>query len=162
MSQKSIELDRVQKAIAKNNRKLKTANQNAVISKVNIGIYESQIVYQTKLHNDIVNKLRLQIDRAVNNMKLLHNNLDALIKEKEALHLELKAASNFGKILCEYCKRYFSPQGIKRHSEVCSSKPEIKIEKEHKEEVKEIKEDLAARKASLEKELAALEKVAKE
>jgi len=157
MNKQAIELDRVQKALRKNTSKLKTASQNAVIAKVSIENYESQIEYQTRLYNDIIYRLKLQIERAVDNAKLLHNSLDELIKEKEALHLELRAASNFGKKQCEYCRKYFSQQGIKRHSESCASKPEIKIEKKHKEEVTEIKEDLAARKAALKKELDDLE-----
>lgn len=162
MSEQQIELDRVQKALAKNTSKLNTAKQNAVISEVHIKTYESQIEHQTKLYNDIVNKFRMQIDKTVDNAKLLHKRLEDLLKEKEALHLELRAASNFGKVQCEWCKRYYTDQGLKRHQATCIAKPEVKIEKKHKEEVKEIKEDLAARKASLEKELADLKKVAKE
>jgi len=162
MTQRDIELARVQKAIAKNNSKLKTANQNAVLSEVHIKTYESQIEYQTTLYNDRINKLKLQIDRSVENAKKLHDNLDELLDEKEALHLELKAASHFGKEKCEYCNKYFTPQGIVRHKAACASKPEIKIEKKHKEEITEHKDDLEARKAALQKQLEDLEKVAKE
>ena len=101
MSKRDIELNRVQKAIAKNTSQLKTARQNAVISEVHIKTYESQIEYQTKLFKDIKNKLELQINRAVENAKSLHNRLEELLQEKEVLHLELKKASHFGKEQCE-------------------------------------------------------------
>ena len=119
---------------------------------------ESQIEYQTKLYNDIVNKFRLEINDAVENAKLLHDNLERLLKEKESLHVELKKAANYGKKQCEYCEKYFTIAGLSRHQANCSGKPETKVDKQHDEEVKEIKDDIEARKAALKKELAALEK----
>ena len=157
MTEQQIELDRVQKALVKNTQKIKTATQNAAISAVHIKTCESQIKYQDLLHNDRVNKLKAQIDRGVENSKLLHDKLEALLEEKEALHLQLKVAANFGRIQCEHCLRFFSPQGIKRHSESCASKPETKTEELHIFEVKEIKDDIEAKKAALQKQLADLE-----
>lgn len=162
MNERDIELGKVQRKLAQNISKIKTANQNAVISEVHIKTYKSQIEYQTKLYNDIINKLRLQIDRAVENSKLLHDRLEELLEEKETLHLELKKASHFGMELCEYCGKYFTPQGISRHKTSCASKPAVKVEKRHVAEVDEIKEDLETRKAALQKELEELEKAAKD
>lgn len=161
MSERDIELARVQKAIAKNNSKIKTANQNAVLATVNVENYESQIEYQTKLYNHIVDALKSQINRAIENAKLLDGKLEELLEEKESLHLELKAASHFGKEQCEYCNRYFTPQGIKRHRESCASRPESKIDKKHKEEVAEVKDGMDARQKALEDELAAIKKAKK-
>ncbi len=158
MSKKDIELDKVQKAIADNTRKIKTAKQNAVVSEVHIKTYESQIKYQDLLHNDRVNKFRLQIDRAVENSKLLHDRLEELLKEKEALHIELTKATHLGQELCEFCKKYYTPQGLSRHKASCSMKPAIKIVKKHEKEIKIDKEDLEARKAELKKALEALDK----
>jgi len=151
MSEQQLELIRVQKAIAKNIKKLKTAQQAAVISEVHIEGYERQIDYQTLLYKDRINKLQLQINRAIENSKFLHSNLEGLLEEKEALHLELTEAANFGRVQCDYCHRWFSPQGVKRHMEACASKPEIKAEKKHQKEVKAAKKDLIARKAAIKK-----------
>ncbi|KKN42893.1 hypothetical protein LCGC14_0708670 [marine sediment metagenome] len=159
MSQKDRELDRVQKAMRKNVIKINTATQNAAVSAIHIKTFESQIEYQTTLYNDIVGKLKLQIDRSVENAKNLHDKLEELLKEKESLHVQLKLAFNFGKVECEYCLRYFTTQGIKRHQDNCSSKPEIKIEEEHIEEVNEIKDDLDAKKKDLQAQLKQLEKM---
>ena len=161
MSEKQIELLRVQKAMAENSRLLKEWNQYAIMSEVKIKTTEKLIEYQERLFKDRINKLKLAIDRAVNNAKLSHDTLDELVKEKEALHLELKKATHFGKVQCEHCKKYFTPQGIVRHREACASKPEIKIEKEHKEEVSEIKDALEAKKAALQKELERLESMSR-
>ena len=158
MSEQQIILIEVQKKIAKNNIKLKTANQDAVLSEVRIRQCESQIEYQTKLYNDIVNKLKLEIEDAIKNAKYLHDNLEDLLKEKESLHVELKAATHYGKKQCEFCEKYFTVSGLTRHQANCSGKPETKVDKKHEVEVKEIKNDIAARKAALKKELAALEK----
>ena len=158
MSEQQIILIEVQKKIAKNNTKLKTANQDAVLAEVRIRQCESQIEYQTKLYNDIVNKFKLEIEDAIKNAKYLHDNLEDLLKEKEGLHVELKAATHYGKKQCEHCLKYFTIAGLSRHQNNCSGKPEIKIDKKHEVEVKEIKDDIEARKAALKKELAALEK----
>ena len=158
MSKKDLELIRVQKKIRENNTKLKTAHQNAVLAEVRINQCESRIEYQTKLYNDIVNKLRLEIEDAVNNAKFLHDNLERLLKEKESLHAELKVATHYGKKQCEHCEKYFTQAGLTRHQKSCSGKPETKIDKKHVEEVKEIKDGIEERKAALKKELAALDK----
>ena len=158
MSKRQIELARVQKAIAKNNTKLKTARQDSVLSEVRIKQCESQIDYQTLLYNDIVNKLKLEIEDAINNAKKLHDNLEDLLEEKESLHLKLKEATHFGQVKCEHCLNYFTQQGLTRHKNSCAAKPEIKIEKKHKAEVKVIKDDIEARKVALKKELAELNK----
>ena len=158
MSEQQIILIEVQKKITKNNTKLKTAHQDAVLSEVRIKQCESQIEYQTKLYNDVVNKLKLEIEDAVSNAKYLHDNLEDLLKEKESLHIELKKAANYGKKQCEHCEKYFTVAGLPRHQTNCKSKPEIKVDKKHGDEVKEIKDDIEARKAALKKELAALDK----
>ena len=131
---------------------------NATWCEANIGAYESRIKNEENLFNDRINKLKLQIDRAVRNAKKTHDILDDLLKEKETLHLELKAASHFGMELCEFCNKYFTPQGIKRHQSGCSMKPAIKKVAKHAKEIKEDKADLAARKAALKKELLELDK----
>ena len=158
MSERDLELIKVQKKIKDNNTKLKTAHQDAVLAEVYINNYESQIEYQTKLYNDIVNKFRLEINDAVENAKLLHDNLERLLKEKEELHAELKTASHYGMVQCEHCQNYFTEVGLTRHQKTCSGKAEVKIDKQHDAEVKEIEADIEARKAALKKELAALDK----
>lgn len=157
MTERDIALDKVQKAIRKNTASIEAMTLNATWCKANIGAYESRITNEENLYNDRINKLRLQIDRAVKNAKKTHDNLDELLEEKEALHLELKAASHYGMDKCEHCNKYFTPQGIGRHRNACSMKPETKVIEKHKEEIKESKEDLEARKAALKKELDALE-----
>ena len=158
MSERDLELRKVQKKIAKNTTKLKTAHQNAVLAEVQIKTCESQIEYQTLLYNDIVNKFKLEIEDAVGNAKFLHDNLEALLKEKETLHVELKGATHYGQVQCSHCEKYFTKQGLSRHENNCSRKPETKIDKKHGAEVKVIKDDIAARKLALKKELAAVEK----
>lgn len=158
MSERDIALDKVQKAMKENADEIKANTLNATWCEANIGAYESRIENEKNLYNDRINKLNLQINRAVTNAKKTHDRLDELLEEKESLHLELKKASHFGMDQCEYCMKFFTPQGIKRHQDSCASKPEIKQEKKHKAEVVEIKEDVEAKKAALKKQLAELEK----
>lgn len=162
MSERDLALDKVQKAMKKNSDDIKAMTLNATWCEVNIKSYESKLAHQEKLFKDIENKFKLQINRAITNAKKTHEILDGLLEEKEALHLELKAASYYGMVLCEYCNKYFTPQGISRHKTACSMKPNIKVVEKHKEEIKDHKEDLEARKAALQKELEELEKTAKD
>ena len=161
MTERAIVLDKVQKAMAENSKQLKAWKLNAIMSEAKVKTTEKLLRNEERLYNDRVNKLKLAIDRAVKNAKISHKKLDELLEEKETLHSELKAASHFGKELCEYCKKYFTPQGITRHKTSCSMKPEVKIVKKHEKEIKEDKADLVARKAALQKELDDLEKAAK-
>ncbi|GAG69820.1 unnamed protein product, partial [marine sediment metagenome] len=118
-----------------------------------------QIIRLEKEYNLRLAELNERLQRVINNAKIHHDTMDRLIEEKEAIHLRLKEAIHYGEVLCEYCKKYFTPQGIVRHRTACASKPEIKITKEHKVEMKETREDLEARKAALQEELKNLEKV---
>lgn len=162
MSEKNIKLREVERAISKNVEETKTWNLNAIYCEVNIKSYEKQILKLEKLHKDRINKLKLQIDRDIKNAKISHNNLDELLKEKEDLHIKYKAAIHMGEVQCEFCHKYYTPQGLSRHKASCSMKPEVKTIKKHEEEIKDNKAALMAKKAALKKELANLEKVAKE
>ena len=150
---------KINKALAENNRNFKMWNSNAIMAEVRVKTYQRMLIETERLHKMKLERIEAQVKRSVKNAKRAHKALEDLVAEKEDLHLQLKEATHFGKKQCEYCLRYFTSQGIKRHSESCASKPEIKVEAEHKEEVKEIKDDIEARKAALKEELKSLEKV---
>lgn len=153
MSEQDYKYLENKKKSEENNRQFKIWKLNAVMCEVNIKTYEKVIKNQEKLHNDIVNKLRLQIDRAVKNAKESYKNLDNLLKEKEDLHKELKIIHNFGKVPCPYCEKFYTPLGLPRHKSACSSKPEIKDAKEHKETMSLERKLLEAKKEALEKQI---------
>lgn len=158
MNERQIALSKVQKAMAENTYQIKAMRLNVIVCEAKVKSLNKQAIKLEKIYKDRINKIQLLIEKSIKNIKLSDKTLDDLLEEKEALYLEFKAANHFGKKQCEYCLNYFTPQGFSRHKDTCSAKPEIKIEKEHKKEVKEIKEDLEARKAVLQKELEALEK----
>jgi alpha-glucosidase (family GH31 glycosyl hydrolase) len=158
MSERDLALSKVKRAMEENTRQTKAMKLNAIMCDVNIKTYQKNIKHQEKLHKDIIDKYELQIKRAIENAEISHKKLDALLDEKEKLHLELKKASHYGMVLCEYCLKYFTSQGLSRHKSACSSKPEVKIVEKHEAEIKEDKEDIEARKAALKAELAKLDK----
>lgn len=148
----------VQKRIRVNTANLRAAKVNATMCEVNAKTYERNMVELDRLHKVKMNNIQKQIDRYIRNLKDMNKTLENLLEEKEALHLELKEATHYGQVKCEYCQNYFTTQGLSRHKNTCSSKPEIKVEKKHTKEVKEIKDDIEARKAALKKQLAELNK----
>lgn len=162
MSDRDLALINVNKAIKENSELIKTNQVNAVWCEVNIKAYEKRIKHQELLFNDIKTKLLKQINRAVENAKKTHDIIEELLKKKESLHLDLKKASHFGMELCEFCNKYFTPAGIKRHTTGCAMKPAIKKVAKHAKEIEEGKADLEKRKADLiklkKKELADLQK----
>ena len=166
MNEKDYKINEIHKKITKNKQTIESVKFDTAMSESYVLSHQKQLIRLAKEYKLRDTELKTRLQRHINNTKRLHNALDKLIKEKEALHIELREAHNFGKTQCEYCERYFTPQGIKRHSDTCASKPEIKMEVEHIEEVKELKGDLAAKKAALNKkhkeELENLEKMAAE
>lgn len=158
MSEKQLALSKVKRTMEENSRQTKATNLNAIMCDVNIKTYQKNIRYQEKLHKDIIDKYEKQIKRAIENAELSHKRLDELLEEKEKLHLELKKASHYGMVICEYCGKYFTSQGLSRHKSNCSSKPAVKIVKKHEAEIKTDKEDIEAKKAALKAELAKLDK----
>ena len=161
MNERQIALDKVQKAMAENTRLIKAMRFNILVCGADVKANNKQIIKLEKICKDRVNKFHFLIEKSIKNIKFSEKTLHDLLEEKEALHIEFKAANHFGKVQCEWCLNWFTSQGLSRHKTACASKPEIKIEKKHKEEVKDIKDDLEARKAALQKELAELDKIKK-
>jgi len=161
MSERDRILLEVQRAIGINNKNIKAATVNATMCEVNIKTYQKRLLKLDELHKAKMNRVQLQVDRYVKNLKNMHKTLDDLLAEKEELHVKLKDASHFGMIKCEHCRKYFTSQGLARHKNTCSSKPVNKTVEADKEEIKEIKDDIEARKAALEKELAKLKGIKK-
>jgi len=157
MNERQIALDKVQKAMAENTRLIKAMRFNILVCGADVKTNNKQIIKLEKICKDRVNKIHFLIEKSIKNIKFSDKTLHDLLEEKEALYIKFKEASHYGKEVCEYCGRYYAPGGIARHKTACASKPEIKLEKKHKEEVKDIKDDLEARKAALKKELADLE-----
>ena len=158
MSERDKALIEVQKKIRINTANLKAATVNATMCEVNIKTYQKRMLKLDELHKDKMNRVQLQVNRYIKNLKNMHKTLDDLLKEKEALHMKLKEAIHHGEVSCEYCGKYYTSQGLARHKSTCSSKPEVKIVKKHKAEIDKDKEDIEARKAALKAELAELEK----
>ena len=158
MNERDIVLAKVQKAITRNNGEIKATHVNAVMQEVNIKTYKKHMIELDRLHKDKMNKVQLQVNRYVESAKNMHDRMDELLEEKEALHVELKEAIHYGKIQCEWCLNYFTSQGLARHKTACISKPANKVVEESKEEIDDVKEGIEARKAALQKELAELEK----
>ena len=161
MSERQIALIKVQKAIAINNGEIKATNVNAIMSEVNVKTYKKHIIELDRLHKIKINNVQKQVNRYIKNVKTMHDRLDALLKVKEELHLELKAASHYGKLQCEWCLNYFTSQGLSRHKTACASKPVNKVVDKHKTEIQKDKLDIAARRAKLQKELDELKKIEK-
>lgn len=156
MSEKQKILIEVQKEIRVNTANLKAATVNATMCEVNIKTYQKRLLKLEERHKDRMNSVQKAINRFVGNLKNMHKTLDDLVAEKEALHVNLKEAIHHGKEQCEWCLNYFTPTGLTRHKNACASKPVNKVVEKHKEEIVEITDDIEARKAALEKELAAL------
>jgi hypothetical protein len=150
MSEQQKLLLEVQKAIRINTANIKAATVNATMCEVNAKTYERNMIELDRLHKIKLNNIQLQIDRYIDNLKDMHKRLDELLAEKEALHIELKEASHYGEILCEFCGKYFTSQGISRHRNTCISKPENRIVEEHKVEISDVGDDIEAKKAELE------------
>lgn len=161
MSEQQKALIEVQKDIRINTANLKTAKLSVIMCEVNIKTYQKQLLKLEELHKDKMNRIQLQVNRHVKNLKSMHKTLDDLVAEKETLHARLKQAIHHGEVLCEYCGKYFTSQGLSRHKNTCISKPANKIVEKHKEEIEDIKDDIEARKAALEKELAKLKSIKK-
>jgi len=161
MNERQIALAKVEKAMAENTRQIKAMKLNIIVCGADVKANNKHKIKLEKIYKDRVNKIQLRIEQSIRNIKFSDKTLDDLLEEKETLYVEFKAANHFGQPQCEWCLNYFSPQGIARHKAACASKPEIKIEKKHKEEVKDIKDDIEARKAALQKELDELKKIEK-
>lgn len=161
MSEQSIALAKVQKAIARNNAEIKATHCSAVAVEVNVNTHKRLIVELDRLHKDKINRVQKQVNSCIESAKNAHDRLDALLIVKEELHLELRAATHYGKVECEYCGNYFTSQGLSRHKTACASKPVNKTVDKHKVEIEKDKEDIAARKAMLQKELDELKKMEK-
>lgn len=158
MSERQLRIAEVKAEGRENNRLFRLAQEGEGMSKAFIISYQKQMTQLEKEYDLRMIELNERLQRVINNAKIHHDTMDRLIEEKEAIHLRLKEAIHYGEVLCEYCKKYFTPQGYSRHKNTCSMKPEIKITKEHKVEMKESRDDLEARKAALQEELKALEK----
>lgn len=112
-------------------------------------------------------QLRLaEIDKSIRrhaeSLNMWHERLDEYISIKEKLHNELKAVIHQDEIQCEWCGRYYTQKGIKRHKEACASKPErveIDASKKDLEKEKAKKEELERKRRELEKELKELDKI---
>lgn len=161
MSERKITLAKIQKVIARNNGEINATHVNAVMAEVNINTYKKHIIELDRLHKIKINNVQKQVNRYIESAKNMHDRMDTLLKEKEALHLELKEAIHYGEVQCEWCLNYFTSQGISRHKTACISKPSNKAVEEDKEEIKGIKDDIAARRAMLQKELDELKKIEK-
>lgn len=159
MSERQLKIAEVKAEGRENNRLFRLAQEGEGMSKALIVSYQKQMTQLEKEYDLRMIELNERLQRVVNNAKIHHDIMDKLIEEKEEIHLRLKAAIHLGETQCEYCKKYFTPQGYSRHKNTCSMKPEIKVVKEHKAEMKETRDDLEARKAALQEELKALEKV---
>jgi len=159
MSEKKKKAIEVEKAIRINTANIKAATVNATMCEVNAKTYENNMIELDRLHKIKMNNIQLQIDRYIDNLKEMHKVLDDLLAEKEALHLELKEVFHYGEIICEFCGKYFTSQGISRHRQACSSKPVNKAIVEHEAEITEVSVDIDARKAALLAEIKRLEKV---
>ncbi|KKK76709.1 hypothetical protein LCGC14_2860900, partial [marine sediment metagenome] len=103
-----INYSRVNKALEENNRQFKQWHLNVIMCEIEIKTNTKQIKQQIILVKDKVNKLKLQRKSAIENVKISNNKLDELLAEKEELHIELKKISHYGKVVCEYCVRYYS------------------------------------------------------
>ena len=158
MSEQKRKAIEVNNLIRINTANIKAATVNATMCEVNIKTYQKRLLKLDELHKEKMNRVQLQVNRYVKNLKNMHNTLDDLLAEKEALHLQLKEAFHHGKEQCEWCLNYFTPTGLPRHKSACASKPVNKVVKKHKEEIIETTDDIEARKAALKKELADLQK----
>jgi len=158
MSERDRALIEVQKLIKINTGNINATTVNATMCEVNIKTYQKHLLKLDELHKEKMNKVQLQVDRYVGNLKTMHTKLDDLLAEKEALHKQLKAASHWGMIQCEYCFKYYTSTGITRHTNACASKPTNEVVEKHKAEIDEVSEDIEARKAKLREELKSLEK----
>jgi len=158
MSEQQKILKEVTKAISLNIGNLQAAKVNAIMCEVNIKTYQKRLLKMDEIHKEKINSVQKQINRYIDNLKTMNKTLDDLLAEKEALHIELTEATHYGKEQCEYCLNYFTPSGIARHKNACASKPSNRAVKKHKTEIEVIVDEIEARKAVLEKELAALKK----
>lgn len=147
---------RVNRELKENKIQMDSWNHNAIMSELRIKQQQKLIDNLERLHRDKINKLKLQIERAVKNAKVSRKKLDELIVEKEALHKEFKVAANIGRVQCKYCKKYFTSNGLLRHQPVCGAKPINKVVITMNKEIKKDKKEAEAHKLALLKELAEL------
>lgn len=162
MSEREIKIRAAKQAAEENSRQLQREQSAANVSEAYIINYRKQIIRLEKEFKLRKEGLEEQLNRVIENAKFHHSEIDKLINNKEELHAQLKEAIHLGEAQCEWCGKYFTPQGLPRHQASCSAKPEAKVIEKHEEEIKESKEDLEAKKAALQKQLQELEELSKE
>ncbi|KKM04896.1 hypothetical protein LCGC14_1759640 [marine sediment metagenome] len=153
MSEKNLKINEVKKESAENTRNIKLAQTTAGMSEAYITNYRKQLIKLKDIYELRKKDLESRLKRQIDNTKTSHDIIDALVANKEVIHAKLKAAIHLGEEQCEYCKNYYTPQGLSRHKTTCSMKPAKKIIKKHQEEIKEAKVDVEARRAALKKQL---------
>ena len=158
MSERLRTLNEVKRAIDVNTANINAATVNTTMCEVNIKTYQKLLLKLDELHKEKMNRVQLQVDRYVGNLKDMHTTLDELLAEKEDLHKQLKEATHWGMVQCEFCLNYFTSTGITRHKNACASKPANEAVEKHKIEIDEVSEDIESRKAKLQAELKSLEK----
>ncbi len=152
MSEKNLKINEVKIANRENSRLINLSETNAGMSSANVLNYKKRIKQMQIEHKLRIKEMRDRLKRAVANTKQHHKTIDELIENKELLHDQLIAAYHLGETQCDWCYKYFTPAGIRRHKAGCSMKPKRRAVNKNKKEIDKHKKDLLARKKSLEKE----------
>ena len=158
MSEKQLKIKEVEARVKENDRLILMAQQTAGISQSFILNYTKRIEQIKIEHKKRIGWFERQLKRVIKKYEDANKEVDRLIEEKETIHTELKAAIHLGEILCEYCKRYFTPQGFGRHKNSCSMKPAVKTVKNHEKSIVDDKIEAEKRKAEIQEELAKIDK----
>ena len=153
MSEKNLEINRVKIANQENTKLILLAETNAGMSSANVHNCKRRIKQMQEEQRLRIKEMRERLKRAVGNTKRHHNTIDELIENKEILHDQLIEAYHLGETQCNWCKKYYTPEGINRHKRTCSMKPKRKAVNKNKKQIDEHKKKQAARKKSYEKEV---------
>lgn len=158
MSEKDLKILEVKKEMEINQSKIRGAQHNAGACNAYISNYKKRLKQIADEYGLRKTEFEAKLSRQIHNAEVTQDILEKLLKEKEELHIKLKAAIHYGEVKCKHCDRYYTPQGLARHEAACSMKPQVKKIKEKEAEIKDDKKELADQKAQLEAEIAELQK----
>jgi hypothetical protein len=142
MSEKDLKIREAKFKIAENNTAIMRAREGALTSEAYIINYTKQIKRLEEVFKLRKADLEQRLKRQIENAQVHHQTIDNLVLKKEELHSNLKEAIHLGEAQCEFCKHYFTPNGLARHQASCTARPDIQMLEEHAKEIQELKEEL--------------------
>lgn len=153
-------VDSIKQDQAACSRTIASIRHNISINEIGMRNMKKRIEKERELLELRIKDWEMQIHDHALNTDMLHVELEKQVTLKEDLHAKLKDALHVNEIACQFCGRFYSQKGIKRHEQACSARPNQIEADESEEDLKKTKADASAlkkKRAELEKALKALE-----